>query len=136
MERLRRGPRRRIAASIACLAFVLQALVPTLAHALANAARAQLHPGELCSVDPHAARTRLAKAIDALAPAPAQPLPSAAHCPFCALSFGADAPAPARFDWNAPALHEDARPPIVSSDGHFAAPARERPQAPRAPPRG
>lgn len=137
MERLRRGPRRRIAASIACLAFVLQALVPALAHAAASVARAQLYPGELCSVDPHAARARLAKAIDAEAPVPAQPAPAAAHCPFCALPFGADTPAaPARFGWNAPTLDSGAEPAIVRSEGRFVAPARERPQAPRAPPRG
>jgi len=132
----RHGLRRRIAASIACLAFVLQSLVPVLAQAAASAARAQFYPGQLCSIDPHGARLRLAGAIDAEAPAPAPTLPSAAHCPFCALPVGADAPAPADFVWNAAAVDAEVEPPSVSVETLLAPSARGRPQAPRAPPVG
>jgi len=135
MKRSRCGLRRRIVAAIACLAFVLQSLVPALAYAAASAARAQYYPGALCSVDSHGARVRLAKAIDAEAPAPAQPAPSAAHCPFCALPAGADAPPPASFGWRGHDSGEDFALPIARVDARVNGPARARPQSPRAPPR-
>jgi hypothetical protein len=134
MERFRRGTRRRIAASFACLAFVLQGLVPALAHAMASTARAQLYPGELCSVDPRGARLRLLQAIDDQAPTPMQPAPSAAHCPFCALPLGATGPAPAPFAWDVRDTGVAAFVPIVSADPPLLRPAQGRPQTPRAPP--
>jgi len=130
--------RRRIAASIACLVFVLQGFVPLLAQATASAARAQFprfHLGALCSIDPVAARARLEKAIDTEAPVPVPSSYGAAHCPFCALPAGTDAPTPPGFGWRIP----DAEPgalalPAVSLAASPASPLRGRPQTPRAPP--
>jgi len=134
MKPSRCSPRRRIVTAIACLAFVLQSLVPALAYAAASSARAQYYPGALCSIDAHGARARLAKAIDAETPAPAQPAPSAAHCPFCALPAGAGAPPPASFGWHG-RDGEGIALPILRIDAWFRGPARARPQSPRAPPR-
>ncbi|HEY0879225.1 MAG TPA: DUF2946 family protein [Zeimonas sp.] len=136
MERLRPGPRRRIAASIACLAFVLQGIVPSLAHAMASAARAQFYPGEICSIDRDAARVRLAHAVDAEAPVPAQTLPDAVHCPFCALPFGTDAFPPTAFFWDARNDYRVASLPSVSAEVPPLRPSQGRPQTPRAPPLG
>lgn len=137
MKRPRRSLRRRIAASIACLAFVLQGFVPLLAQAAASAARGQLYLGALCSVDHAGARVRLGKALDAEAPVP---LPSsslgAAHCSFCALPWGADAPPPPSFGWRIPDVDIGARLPIIPIVASpVATPSRGQPQAPRAPPR-
>ncbi|MCO5100698.1 MAG: hypothetical protein M9885_07330 [Burkholderiaceae bacterium] len=125
--------RRRTVAAIACLAFVLQSVVPALAYAAASAARAQYYPGALCSIDAHGARVRLAEAIDAETPAPAQPATVAAHCPFCALPAGAVAPPPAGIRW-----HGSDGPgvalPTPRIDDRSRGPARARPQSPRAPP--
>jgi len=131
--------RRRIAASIACLVFVLQGFVPLLAHAAASAARAQFpqfHLGALCSVDAAAARARLEKALDAEAPVPVPSSFGAAHCPFCALPGGADTPTPPSFGWRIPDVDVGALPPpAVSLAASPASPLRGRPQTPRAPPR-
>lgn len=131
----RRRPTR-IAAWLACAAILLQAIVPALGHARTASARAGVYLGELCSIDRTGAALRLARAIDAQAPAePVTPLPAAAHCPFCPLPPGADAPPPAPFAWDA------AQPPSGDSlrrIAHAAPPAaapRWRAQAPRAPPR-
>lgn len=135
MQHFRRGRRSRVFASIACLAFVLQGLVPSLAHALASVSRAQHYPGELCSADPRGAHVRLSRALDAEAPTPARPLPVAAHCPFCALPGAADAPALAPFVGDAPRVPAARSVPIVLSEAHPPRPAQQRPQAARAPPR-
>ncbi|MCD6674600.1 MAG: DUF2946 family protein [Burkholderiaceae bacterium] len=135
MKRPRRSLRRRIAASIACLAFVLQGFVPLLAQAAASAARGQFYLGALCSVDHAGARVRLGKALDAEAPAPLPSSPGTAHCSFCALPWGADAPTPPSFGWRIPDVDIDARLPIVPIVASPATPARGQPQAPRAPPR-
>lgn len=132
MKRLRRGTRRRIAASIACLAFLLHGIVPSLAHAMAGTARTQFLPGPLCSIDPEGALQRLEAAIDAQAPAPA-PLPKAAHCPFCALPFGAEGPAPT-WSWDFREIVAGILPLIVSAEAPATHPSRGRPHAPRAPP--
>lgn len=134
MERIRRSTRRRITASIACLAFVLQGFVPTLAHAIASAAHAQSYPGELCSIDPQGARLRLAQVLDAEAPAPVQSPPSAAHCPFCALPFAADAPAAIPSLWKIAQSRTTAALPIAPDDDALPRAVQRRPQAPRAPP--
>lgn len=136
MQRFRRGRRSRILASIACLAFVLQGLVPSFAHALASVYRAQHYPGELCSPDPHGARARLARAIDAEAPAPVRPLPPAAHCPFCTLPGAADAPALTPFVGDAPRVSAARSFPNVLSEELPPRPPKQRPQAARAPPQG
>lgn len=136
MERFRRSKFRRILASIACLAFALQGLVPSLAHALASTARAQLYPGELCSADPHAGYRRFAQALDAEVPASAPSLPDAAHCPFCALPLGAEAlpSTPPVRDFRF--LQADYPLQIVSPEQLPAPPAQWRPHTPRAPPQG
>ncbi len=136
MQSSRRALRRRITASIACLAFVLQALVPSLAHAAASAARGSFYPGELCSIDRDGARARIARAIDAEAPAPSHPSFAAAHCPFCALPPGAAAPGPIGFGWRVFDATTSAVPAVVSLDDRLSGSARGRPQTPRAPPRG
>lgn len=131
-----RSLRRRIAASIACLAFVLQGFVPVLAQAAASATRGQLYLGTLCSADHAAARMRLDKALDAEAPAPLSSSSlGAAHCAFCALPWGADAPTPPSFGWRISHVDIGALPPVVPIVASPATPARGQPQAPRAPPR-
>ncbi|MDT3679220.1 MAG: hypothetical protein ROZ64_10350 [Burkholderiaceae bacterium] len=138
MERSR-PLRRRIAASIACLVFVLQGFVPLLAQATASAARTQFpqfHLGALCSIDPVAARARLEKMLDDEAPVPVPSSFGAAHCPFCALPGGADAPTPPSFGWRIPDANVGALPlPAVSLAASPTGPLRGRPQTPRAPPR-
>lgn len=134
MQPFRRRSHRRILASIACLAFVLQGLTPSIAHAAASLARAQLFLGELCTADPHGARLRLADAIAAEAPPADRSLPQVAHCPFCALPTGGDAPpsnAVTRDFSLTPARHVL---PSVSPDEPAPLPAQWRAQAPRAPP--
>lgn len=134
MEHFRRSTRRRILAAIACLAFVLQGLVPSLAHALASTTRANLYPGELCSADPHGARLRLADAIAAEAPASVPSLPDATHCPFCALPFGGETPASTPPVWDFSLREASHVLPSVSPGELPARPAQWRPHAPRAPP--
>ncbi len=136
MERFRRSTVRRFLASIACLAFVLQGLVPSLAHALSSTARAQLYPGELCSADPHAGYQRLAQKLDSETPAPARSLPDAVHCPFCALPFGAEALPSAQPVRDFRPAQEAHSLPIVSPQPPPAPQARWQPHTPRAPPRG
>ncbi len=133
MQRFRRGRRSRVLAAIACLAFVLQALVPSLAHAWTSVSRAQLIHGPLCSPDPQGARDRLARAIDQ--EAPARSLPPAAHCPFCTLPVDADAPALTRHAEYALHVAASDEAPIVTPPPPPPA-AQARPQAARAPPRG
>ena len=100
MQLFRRNRSRRLLASIACLAFVLQGFVPSLAHAVASMARSQPFLGELCSADPHGAQLRLADAIAAEAPASERSLPKVAHCPFCLLPAGGDMPVPGVVLWD------------------------------------
>lgn len=133
MESFRRNRRRRILATIACLAFVLQGFVPSIAHAVASAARAQFYPGALCSADPHGARLRLADAIAAEAPVSGS-LPKVAHCPFCSLPAGGEAPvssAVAR-DFSLAPVRDVL--PSVSLDEPPARPAQWRANTQRAPP--
>ncbi len=116
---------------------MLQSLVPAFAHAAASAARAQFDPGRLCSVDSNAAGLRLAAATtDTPSPAPPPALPSAAHCPFCALPIGACAPAPEAWTWDAAPIDTGVGAPLAEADVPPPLAARGRPQEPRAPPRG
>lgn len=85
---------RRLSAALACLAFLLQALVPSFAWAVAarhGAAGSPPDPliGTICSA--HAfdgdAAADPARTDDPVTP---EPLPAAAHCPLCLLPTGSD----------------------------------------------
>jgi len=85
---------RRLPAALACLAFLLQALVPSFAWSVAARHGAAGSPpdllvGTICSAHAFDGDT-VADPARTGDPAPPEPLPAAAHCPLCLLPTGSD----------------------------------------------
>lgn len=86
---------RRLSAALACLAFLLQALVPSFAWAVAARHGAagnqpELLIGAICSAHAFDGPDAAAEPARPGDPAIPEPLPAAAHCPLCLLPTGSD----------------------------------------------
>lgn len=135
MHHLRRNRPNPFSAWLACLAIVLNALVPAFAHAVAGlSGQDDVVAAAVCSFDgAGAAVPTTTDPFDRQSPH-APSLPSAAHCPYCltGASIGPPCSGPTA-SLPAPASETPQRLSQVQVPPHF---ARSPAHAPRAPPAG